>query len=192
MITTKLKLEIEDMKKGIITLIALLMFGAFAAQAQKFGHFDYLEAMDTLDTYKRALKKSEEVRANYETQMKDIEDEYTSKLKDIEEKPDMPDIIRQTRQNELQQLGAVAQQLEQQYQKDLQIIQDRYMIPMDEWLKEAVDIVGKKEGLDYLFYYQEGNTNFWYNEDRAKDVTNLIITELLRLEKENPIKEPGQ
>jgi outer membrane protein len=180
------------MKKGIITLIALIMFGAFSAQAQKFGHFDYVAVMDTLDTYKRALAKSEELTADFEAQMKEIEKEYTTKLTDLESNPDMPDIIRQTRQRELQQLGQVAQELERQYQMNAQKIQERYMVPMDEWLEEAVDIVGKKKGLDYLFYYQEGNTNFWYNEDRAVDVTNAIITELLRLERENPVKEPGQ
>jgi hypothetical protein len=55
-----LKQEIEEMKKGIITLIALVFFGAFSANAQKFGHLDYQSVMDTLATYQKAMKKSED------------------------------------------------------------------------------------------------------------------------------------
>lgn len=180
------------MKKLLIAIVAIFTLGAFSANAQKLGHLDYISVMDSLDTYKTAIKKSEEVQNGFEEQLTAIQKEYEDKARVLQEEGGtMAEIIRQNRERELQELGMVAQQLEQEYQKNLQLIQERYFVPLEKWLKEAVAIVGKRKGLDYVLYYDEENSIFWVNPDKGTDVTNEVITEMLRLEKENPILTPG-
>ena len=181
------------MKKILLAIVAVFMLGAFSASAQKVGHFDYVAVMDTLETYKKAFAQSEELKADFEEQMTAIQEEYQEKAIALQEEgANLPDVIRQNRERELQELGLVAQNIELQYQENAQKIQERYMQPMEDWLKDAVDIVGKREGLSYILYYDESLAFFWYNPEKAAEVTNDIITEMLRLERENPIKEPGQ
>jgi outer membrane protein len=184
-----LKQEIEEMKKGIITLIALVFFGAFSANAQKFGHLDYQSVMDTLATYQKAMKKSEDLQKEFESDMKYLEGEYQRKYMELMQGGDtLPKILLEQKQRELQQLEQLSGEKQQKIQNDLQVINSRYSGPIQEWFDKAVDIVGKRRGLDYIFYYTEEAGNFWINPTKGTDVTNEIIIEMLRLEGENPVE----
>lgn len=181
------------MKKILLAIVAVFMLGAFSASAQKLGHFDYLSVMDTLDTYKKAYEQKDELEKDFEETMKVLGADYEQKYIALQGGYDtLPDILLQMRQQELAQIEALSQQKQQEFQQSLQIIQERYIDPMEKWLKEAVEIVGKREGLDYILYFDENATFFWVNPDRGRDVTDAVITEMLRLEKENPIAIPGQ
>lgn len=180
------------MKKILITIVALFTLGIFSASAQKIGHLDYYAVMDSSSTYKTAMAKSEELTAGFEEQIIAIQKEYETKAGLLQtEGTGMAPIIRESRERELQELGLVAQGLEAEYQKSAQIVQERYMGPLQEWLKEAVDIVGKSKGLDYVLYYDEQGGLFWVNPDKGVDITNAVITEMLKLEAANPIAVPG-
>ena len=125
--------------------------------------------------------------------MLELQKEYETKLAAYQANVgSMAEIIRQSRESELGQIQGMSEQLQQQYQQSLQTVQERYFAPLEKWLKEAVSIVGARTGYDYILYYDEANSIFWVNLEKAVDLSNEVITELLRIESENPIKEPGQ
>lgn len=181
------------MKKILIALVALFTIGNFSASAQKIAHIDYIAVMDSLDTYKKALIKSEELAAGFQETMESLQQEYAEKAQAYQEEvADMAPIIQQMRQKEIQDIELLSQQMQGDYQNNLQTIQDRYFVPLEEWLKKAVAIVGESKGFDYVLYYDEENSIFWVNPNKGVDVTNEVITEMLKLEKANPVVTPGE
>lgn len=181
------------MRKILLAIVAIFVLGAFSASAQKIGHFDYLAVMDTLDTYKKAYETKDKLEKEFEETIQILSADYEQKYLALQAGADtLADILLQMRQQELMQLEQLSQQKQQEFQQSLQIIQERYIAPMEEWLKEAVEIVGKREGLDYILYHDKDAAFFWVNPDKGRDLTNAIITEMLRLEKENPIRTPGE
>ena len=180
------------MKKIVLVIVAMFTLGAFTASAQKISYLDYIQVMDSLDTFKTAIAKSEEVQLEFEATMQYLQEDYQKKAIDYQNQMDsLPEILRQMREKELYDIQALSEQKQAEYQASLQTIQERYFVPLEKWLKEAVAIVGKAKGLDYILYYDEENSIFWVNLEKAVDVTNVVITEMLRLEKENPITTPG-
>lgn len=181
------------MRKIIIALVALFAIGSFSASAQKIGHLDYIQVMDSLETYKTAVKKAEELTANFEETMLSLQKEYETKLRDYQENINtMPPIIKQNRERELGDIQLLSEQLQAEYQQGLQTIQERYYVPLEKWLKQAVAVVGKARSLDYILYYDEESSIFWVNPDRGVNVTNEVITEMLKLEQADPVKTPGE
>jgi Skp family chaperone for outer membrane proteins len=180
------------MKKIILALLVLIAVGDFSASAQKIGHLDYLACIDTLQTYKTAESKKKELTDDYKFNMDEIGKEYERLMGEYQQyQATWSDIIKESKASSITYLEQRAQLMDEEYQKNIQIVSERYYIKIEEWLKEAVKIVGTRRSLDYIFYYQEGGA-FWVNPERGVDVSNEIITELLKLEIANPVKEPGQ
>jgi Skp family chaperone for outer membrane proteins len=179
------------MKKIILALLVLLSVGGFSASAQKFGHLDYLECLDTLQSYKTAKLKEKEIEESAYSMMTEIENEIRKLSAEYEQNKDVwSSVIRQSKERALYDLQGSGEQIQAEYQKNMEVIANRYYVKINEWFTEAVKIIGIRKGLDYILYYQEGA--FWANPERGVNVTNEIITELLKLELANPIKEPGQ
>jgi outer membrane protein len=180
------------MRKLIITIVALFTFGAYSASAQKIGHLNYIQVMDSIDTYQLANKKGEELQSEFEETMKYLQEDYTKKATIYqEEMDDLPQILREMREQELYQIQQLSEAKQQEYQRSLQLIQERYYTPLEDWLKQAVEIVGKAKNLDYVLYYDEQSSVFWVNPDKGVDITMAVIAEMKKIEKANPILIPG-
>ena len=181
------------MKKILVVIIAIFTIGNFSASAQKFGHINYKKVTDTLQAFKTGYAKIEEEQESFESTYKALEEELNKRYQIYMASVDtMNPYLAKIEEESLNNLNASLQGLQQQYQSSMQIIQERYFAPIEEWLEEAVGIVGKNKGLDYILYYSEENKMMWVNPNKGVDVSNAVITEMIRLEKENPIKEPGQ
>lgn len=178
------------MKKLILAITIIFTFGLFNSQAQnvKIAHLDYQAVMDTMPTFKIAQKKEKDAFEIAQTSINTLQTEIDTKYQIYMSSADtLPDILRQMREKEITDLQSAMQYVEQQYQNDVGIIGERYYTPLEDWFKQAVEIVGKRNGIAYILYENESLPIFWVNDDKAIDVTNQIITEMLRLEKENPL-----
>ncbi len=181
------------MKKIVITFVALFTLGMFSAAAQKMAHIDYLAVMDTLQTYKKALQQSEDIEASTQETAAFLQQEIQKEYQEYQSKAKtMSEMEREIKESRINDLQTRLQGLEQSYSQQLQVVQERYFAPLEKWLKEAVGIVGKRKGFDYILYYDAENSIFWVNPEKGVDLTNEVITEMLKLEKANPILEPGQ
>ncbi len=179
------------MRKLLSTIIAVFALGILTASAQKIGHIDYAKVLDTTQTYKLAIQKGEEVQKSFEETMLALQQDYQTKLEKYQaEAETLSPVIRQLREQELVQIQQTSEQLQAELQNNQQILNQRYFVPLEEWLKEAVGIIGKSKGLDYIMYYEEQNSIFWVNPDKATDVTVEVMKEVLRIEKEKGV--PGE
>lgn len=181
------------MKKFILIVIAIFSFGSFTATAQKFAHINYEKVMDTLATYKKAMKLQQEFEANAQETATILQKKMQAKYIEIEEgRATLSKIEIDILTNELNDLQVRMQGVEQDYQSKMEIIQSRYVVKIDGWLKKAVETVGKEKGVDYILYHSEEGGFFWVNPGKGVDLTNAVIAQMLILEKTDPVKEPGQ
>lgn len=181
------------MKKFLIAIVALVTLGNFSASAQKIAHMNYEKVMDTLATYKKAVEKSKEAEAeameSAEILNKKIRtkyDEYQAGLSNGMSKIELTIL-----EDEINNMQQRLQEVEVRYQQSMQTIQDRYMVKIEKWLEASVEIVGKNKGLDYILYKSEQGSFFWVNSTKGVDVTNEVITEMLKQELADPVFEPG-
>lgn len=180
------------MKKIVITLVAVFALGIFSSSAQDMAHINYQKVMDTLNTYKRALAIQEDIDAVAQEKAKYLQETLQNDLAVYQQNANtMTDIEREITESNLQTLQGKLQAVEQQYAIDMQTVETRYYVPLEEWLREAVGIVGEAKKVDYILYYNEGGI-FWVNPNKGVDLTNEVITELLKLEAANPILAPGE
>ena len=181
------------MKKLILIVVALFLLGMYSASAQKMAHISYEKVMDTLATYKKAEAMQLEIEEKAQETAQYIQKQIQTKAADYERRSKtMSEIERTLLEDEITNLQQRMQEVQANYQSQMEIIQTRYYVKIEEWLKKAVDIVGKEKGFDYIFYYSEQGGFFWVNPSKGVDLTNAVISQMLILEKTNPIKEPGQ
>lgn len=181
------------MRKLLIAIVAIFAIGSFSASAQKIGHIDYMKVIDSLDTYKKAMSKQAEVEATATESAAYLEKLIREKYAYYQaNEKTMSSIERTIKEDELNGYQQRLQEVEQLYLEQMEIINTRYMAPIQEWLKQAVETVGKLKGLDYIMYYQEEGGMFWVNPGKGVDLTNDVIAEMRKLEIANPVVTPGE
>lgn len=181
------------MKKFLIAIVALVTLGNFSASAQKIAHLNYQDVMDTLSTYKKAVELNTEYETAAQESAQFLQEKMQKKYQEYEQgtQNGMSKIELMILEDEINNLQQRLQEVQVSYQNNMKIIEDRYLVKIDGWLKASVDIVGKNKGLDYILYYSEDGSIFWVNSSKGVDVTNEVITEMLKQEKANPVVVPG-
>ena len=143
------------MKKGFIAvMIALLAFGgsAMAQKNIKLGHINSNELMQIMpgrDSAQAALQKDvEDLQAEMETMKK----EYENRVNDyLAKKDQLSELIRKTKESDLQAMGARIEEFQQNAQKQLEERQEALLKPIIDRAKKAIEEVGKENGYTYIF-----------------------------------------
>src|SRR5690554_4239647 len=167
------------MKKLMLALfVAVLTFGSVQAQSN-LAHVSTQKVLDTMPSRKSAMVELErfEERAFRELQetQKKLQDDY-NKLQS--EKVGMSPTAYKFEEDRLMRKSQEFQQRQQELDQQLKMLANELNTPVLERLQEAVNIVSKREKLNYVMdisalLYSDG-----------KDITNMVIVEALRLEKE--------
>ncbi len=165
------------MKKTISTfLIAGLSLFAFSATAQKLGHIN-------LDSLLRSMPESDSARkvgqAHYqqlEAEVESMQKEYQTKVQDYQKnEKTMTDLIKNTKQQEIQEIGQRIQAFQGSAQADLQRFNDSITAPIIKKAKDAVKKVAKKGMYKYIFDTSSGVV--LYSED-SDDIYAQVAEEL--------------
>lgn len=167
------------MKKGFIAvLVALLAFGgsAMAQKTIKLGHINSNELMQIMpgrDSAQSALQKEvEELQATMKTMQTELEGRYNEYL---EKKNQMSDLIRQTKERELQDMGARIEEFQKNAQETLQTREQELLKPIVDRAKSAIEQVGKENGYTYIF--DAGVGTLLYSQD-SDDIMPLVKKKL--------------
>ncbi|MBE0648426.1 MAG: OmpH family outer membrane protein [Bacteroidales bacterium] len=140
----------------IFAVLALFIGIAFSSQAQtqaplKVGYVDFntlLQSMPGIDTVRTALQKHQGTLTD---QMDQMRAEFENKYLDYQSKSaGMSDIIKQNKEQELQQLQERIDAFQQQAQQDLQAKQQQLLQPLIDEAKAAVATVAKEKGYTYV------------------------------------------
>jgi outer membrane protein len=165
------------MKKiAIITFLFGAMICSLQATAQKYGHV-------SLDSVLKAMPESDSAKKQYaayagqlQSTFESFQKEYQQKLNDYQtNQATYTGIVKQSKEQELQDLGQRIQAFQQQAQTSLQHMGDSIQRPVIAKAKNAINAVAKENGYKYIFDTSQG---FVLYADDADDVYAMVIKKL--------------
>ncbi|MBR0072513.1 MAG: OmpH family outer membrane protein [Bacteroidales bacterium] len=142
------------MKKSIFVLVVALFASAamFAQKPVKLGHIDaqeLIKIMPEVDSITKVLQaEQEEAESMLKTmaaELQQLQNDYVAK------RDQMSDLIKQTKEAELQDKNARIQNFAEQAQKRLQERNEALFAPIQEKIKNAIAKVAKANGYTYIF-----------------------------------------
>ena len=164
------------MKKIILCAICAIC-GFTTANAQKFGHVNSQEIIQAMPEYNKAKTEIEALTAQYEADLKSMQDELQKKGEAFEkEQATLPDNIKQRRQQELQDMYTKIQQSYQDNQQALAKAQQEKMQAITTKVLDAIKQVGQAGG--YVYVMEMGAGIPYISTTLSTDVTAQVKQKL--------------
>lgn len=167
------------MKKSLILLFAAMLAfsaSAFAQKTVKLGHInssDLMQIMPGKDSAQAAFEAEVKI---LDGELKAMQDELEKKLNDYQErKSQMTELIRSTKEQELNDLNQRIQVYQQNAQKKLQEKEAELLQPIIDRAKQAISDVAKENGYTYIFDTSAGAVLYQQDSD---DILNLVKKKL--------------
>lgn len=168
-----------NMKQLTSVLFAISILFALPAFGQnlKFGHVDSQELLATLPDRASAQSEIESYAQKLEEQQKSMEQELNNKYEDYLAKRDgYTDLIKATKEKELQQIQQQIATFNQVAMQDLQQKEAELIKPIIDKVQKAIDEVGKENGFTYIF--DLANRTVVYHSQESVDVAPLVKKKL--------------
>lgn len=167
------------MKKILTVLfVAVLAMGgnAMAQKTVKLGHINSNDLMQIMPGRDSAQSTLQAEVADLENTLKTMQSELETRYNDYMEKQNqMSDLIKQTRQRELQDMGARIEEFQKNAQKQLQDRESELLKPIIDRAKKAIEDVAKENGYTYVF--DAGVGALLYSQD-SDDIMPLVKKKL--------------
>lgn len=167
------------MKKTLIVMVACLFAFGGTAMAQKnikLGHInsnDLMQIMPGRDSAQTTLQAEvQELEATLKSMQSEMEKRYNDYM---ENQSGWTELIRQTKQREIQDMGARIQEFQENAQKQLQQREADLLKPIIDRAKKAIEEVGKENGYTYIF--DAGVGAVLYSQD-SDDIMPLVKKKL--------------
>jgi outer membrane protein len=145
--------------KNVFFTLAMIGFAitASAQSGQKFGHIDFpalIQAMPGQDSINRAY---ETYARGLENQLEMMRTEFENKQMEFEaNQSTYSNLIRQTKERELQDIYNRLIEFNQQAQQDLVSYENQLLQPLIEKARKAIDAVAKENGYTYILNTTQG------------------------------------
>ncbi len=153
-----------------------LVVSSFAASAQKIAHINLDSLISIMPESKTAQQSVQDYAKQLEEQVTMMQSELKTKYDDYTLKSkDMAEVVRASKEKELNDLNQRLQDFQQQAQADYQKKSGELSKPVYEKAKKAVDAVAKENGFKYVLDTSTGLVI--YNEP-ADDIISLVIKKL--------------
>lgn len=167
------------MKKGLIVVfVALLAFGgsAMAQKTIKLGHINSNELMQIMPGRDTAQAKLQKEVEDLQAEMESMKKEYETRVNDyLAKKDQLSELIRKTKESDLQAMGARIEEFQQNAQTLLQERQEALLKPIVDKAKSAIEAVGKENGYTYIL--DSGVGAVLYSQD-SDDIMPLVKKKL--------------
>ncbi len=143
-------------KKVALIISAIVLFSF--AQAQKIAHL----SLDSLISLMPETKIAKDAAQNYlkgiDAESISMQTELETKYKDyVEKQATMSDLLRKTREDELNQLQRRIEEFKQQAQMDYQRKTAELTAPIMDKAKKGIEAVAKESGYKYVLDTSAGN-----------------------------------
>ena len=176
------------MKKFLIVLVVLVGFAGTAMSQTKVGHVKSQVLWDTLQMSKSAETQLLDFQKSLQQEIQALGEEVQKLYLDyqkIMESPNTSTVIRQRQEQRIQEKEAELQKLQQNAQFELQAFRAELEGPIEKLIRDAVAVVAKRDKYDYIM---DVNSGLYVNPE--KDLTEVVMKELLKLEKEQMAATP--
>ncbi len=155
------------MKKTLIAIVAcLLAFGgtAMAQKSVKLGHINSTELMQIMPGRDSAQTVLQAEVAELEETLKSMQAEAEKRYNDyVANQAGWTELIRQTKQREIQDMATRMEEFQQNAQKQLQDREAELLKPIIDRAKKAIEDVAKEGGYTYIL--DSGTAAILYSQD---------------------------
>jgi outer membrane protein len=166
------------MKKLVksVAIVALTVGSVVMAQAQKIAHIQ----LDSLITMMPESKVAQELAQSYlkdlEKQVATMETELQTKYQDyMANGQTQPDLVKQAKEKELQDLNKRIEDFKASAQQDYQRKYGEMSKPIYDKAKKGIDLVAKENGYKYVLDTSTGNVLY---SEAAEDILQLVKKKL--------------
>ncbi len=154
----------KQIAKG--TLLTILTFCFLSvAHSQKIAHLDFDSLISMMPETKKATEAAQEYLKGLEMELMKMQNEFQSKYQDYQEKGNqMTELIKKSKEAELQQLQTRIQEFQGQAETDYKRKNAELTEPIIKKAKKAIDMVAKEGGYKYVLDTSKERTSVLYNE----------------------------
>jgi outer membrane protein len=167
------------MKSLKLLLAVATIFIATSSMAQnlKFGHVNIQKLVAELPEKIEAAKKLQSEAQKLEQNLKVMNEELDTKYTDYMEKRDtLPELIRATKEKEIQEISQRLQNFQMLAQQNLQQQEQQLLQPIIEKVQKAIDEVGAENGFIYIF--DISSQVVVYHSEKSVDVEEMVKAKL--------------
>ena len=160
-----------------VVFVALVAFSsiAFAQAPTKLGHIESQSIIALMPETKKAQDALKLEAKSLQDQLEIMQVEFNKKYQDYIAKGDsLPDLVRKTKEGELNDLQQRTQTFQTNAQQGLQKKEQELFKPIMEKVQKAIKEVGDENGFLYIFEA----TQFLYMSPKAEDVAPLVKKKL--------------
>ena len=166
----------KKISKLIVASILLISFTTNNAQAQKIAHIDLDSLISIMPDYKKAQEDVQEYAKQLEQQITAMQTELQTKYAEYQAKSkDMAEIVRMSKEKELNDLNQRIQDFQQQAQMDYQKKSADVIKPINDKAKKAIEQVAKENSYKYVLDTSAGIVLY---SEASDDVLALVIKKL--------------
>ena len=160
-------------------ILMLMLFAPMATFAQKFGHVDTQNIVQSLPDFARANGEIEAIGKQYENELQASQTEFQRLAEDYEKKKSSMNATQQQEQEtKLQEMYTRIQQQAQQNQQEFQKAQQDKLQPILNKVRQAIETVGKSGG--YVYVMETGSV-LYINDTLSKDLTAEVKAQLAKM-----------
>lgn len=164
-------------KRIVLAAIIAIMPVLAMAQDVKLGYINSQEVLMLMPEVSDVEKQMMEFNEKNTKYLQDMQKEIQDKAAKFEqEKASLTDAIRRVKEEELQGLYERFQTAQQTLYQESQAQQAKLIQPLQEKLKNAIEAVGKRQNL--MFVYDMATGAILYKSDKAIDITGAVKKEL--------------
>jgi outer membrane protein len=160
---------------GLTALFFIFSFPGQQAMAQsfKFGHINRNELIQAMPEFDSARANLEKLNTELQNAMELLQVEYNNKAEAyLKESKNLTDLVRQTKEQELQDYQKRLTDFQNNAQAQLQEKQAALFTPITEKADKAIKDVGKENGFIYIFDLSQ-NQVIYYDEAKSTNVMAL-------------------
>jgi len=165
---------------GIFALALFMIFAGQRANAQtfKFAHINSDELIRSMPEYDSAMAKLEKTRKELVNALEIMQVELNNKYEAYnKESKNLTDLVRQTKEQELQDLQQRIQEFQTNAQTKLQEEQTALTQPIFSKVDKAIKDVGKEGGFIYVFDVAKGQV-LYFDDTKSTSILPLVKTKL--------------
>jgi outer membrane protein len=160
----------------ILVIASIISAGAYAQKVKKYGHIDSQELLKIMPGRDSAVAKVTEYAKTLEKQVQGMQAELQNKIDDYQAHVnDYTPLIKATKEQEIKDIQARLESFQSSAQDDLEKEQNKYLQPIIDKAKAAIEKVAKENGYTYIF---DAGVGVLLYIDPADDIMPLVKTEL--------------
>ncbi|HUU99949.1 MAG TPA: OmpH family outer membrane protein [Bacteroidales bacterium] len=166
---------------GVVSLVLVMTFlGQYAiGQSFKFGHINRNELIQGLPEFDSARVQLEKLSTDLSNALEMLQVEYNNKADAyLKASKTLTDLVRQTKEQELQDYQNRMQTFQVNAQNQLQEKQVALFTPITTKADKAIKDVGKENGYIYIFDTSPGGQVIYFDEAKSTNVMALAKAKL--------------